>query len=452
MRDLIFAAFFTAYLPLILRYPHIGAMVWAWLSFCSPDEYLYGFMTTLPLSKIVAVVTVAALLLRREGRRPYIDGMMLTMLGFVLVGLVSASAAITPLPLNWEIFSKISKIIVLCFVLTSVLTTRRRLQALIVAMTLGLAFNGADEGLKVLVSGGGHHVIGVATMGDNNSFATAMLMCLPMLLYLNQTSSSPVARAGFVCALALCVISIIGTYSRGGFVGLVAFALGLIALNRNKLRNVFLVGVAGVVLMFAAPDTWYERIHSISSAGQDNSFMERVTAWKVSTLLALDRPFTGGGLHAIQDTDVWQRYGQDLAKLDFVPSAPMQARGMAAHSIYFEVLGDLGFLGLILFVTMLFLAVRCCGEIRRRVRMHEDLAWMGSLASMLRLSLIVYMVSGAALSFAYFEGLYLIVALLSITRRMLAEELAVRMPIPDVPSDSHGIDDPWNDLGFGQVI
>ncbi len=452
MRDLVFAAFFTAYLPLILRYPHVGAMVWAWLSFCSPDEYLYGFMTTLPLSKIVAVLTVAALLLRREGRRPYIDGMMLTMLGFVLVGLVSASVAITPLPLNWDLFSKVGKIAVLCFVLTSVLTTRRRLQALVTAMVIGLAFNGADEGLKVLVSGGGHHVLGVTTMGDNNSFATAMLMCLPMLLYLNQTSSNPIARAGFIGALVLCIVSIIGTYSRGGFVGLVTFALGLIALNRNKLRNLMLVGVGGVVLMFAAPDTWYDRIHSIGNAGQDGSFMERVTAWKVSTLLALDRPFTGGGFHAIQDTDVWQRYGQDLARLDFVPSAAMQARGMAAHSIYFEVLGDLGFSGLILFAAMLYLAFRCCGQIRRRVREHADLAWMGGLASMLRLSLVVYMVSGAALSFAYFEGLYLIVALLSVTRRMLAEELAVRAPIPGVPRAVHGTGEAWDNVGFGQAM
>ena len=129
----------------------------------------------------------------------------------------------------------------------------------------------------------------------------------------------------------------------------------------------------------------------------------------------------------------------------------MQARGMAAHRIYFEVLGALGFAGLVLFVAMLALAIRCCGQIRRRVREHADLAWMGSLASMLRLSLIVYMVSGAALSFAYFEGLYLIVALRSVLRRLLAEELAARTSIRVGPILSRGTDDGWNDLGFGQV-
>jgi O-antigen ligase len=108
---------------------------------------------------------------------------------------------------------------------------------------------------------------------------------------------------------------------------------------------------------------------------------------------------------------------------------------MAAHSIYFEVLGDLGFTGLLLFLGMLGFAILTCTTIRRRAKPHPDMAWMAELAGMLRLSLIVYMVAGAALSFAYFEGLYLLVALLSVTRHMQSVELAKRAnaePVFDV--------------------
>jgi O-antigen ligase len=103
---------------------------------------------------------------------------------------------------------------------------------------------------------------------------------------------------------------------------------------------------------------------------------------------------------------------------------------MAAHSIYFEVLGDLGFTGLALFLAMLVLAFVTCATIRRRARPHPDLIWMSDLAGMLRLSLIVYMVAGAALSFAYFEGVYVLVALLSVTRHMQSVELARRAGEP----------------------
>jgi len=447
MRDLAFAAFFMAYLPLILRYPHIGAMVWAWLSFCSPDEYLYGFMTALPLSKIVAVLTIGSLLLHRDGRRPYLDPLMGAMLGLLVVGLVSACLAVTPLDLNWDLFSKVAKIIVLCFVLTSVLTTRRRLQGLILAMVLGLAFNGVDEGLKVVLSGGGHHVLGVAEMGDNNSFALAILMCMPLLLYLYQTTTLKFSRLCFLVVLVLCGFAVVGTYSRGGFIGLVTFALCLIALNRNKLRNLALVGAGAVMLLVMAPPDWFNRIDTITDAQQDGSFMERVTAWKVSTMLALDRPLTGGGFHAIQDTSVWQHYSINMSALDFIPSGTVRQTGMAAHSIYFEVLGDLGFVGLALFVGMLVLSIRACGQIRRRAAPYEDLAWMRELAGMIRVTLIVYMVAGAALSFAYFEGIYLIVALLSVTRHMLAVEMAQRTPAALSATDEVA----WEDGELEQV-
>jgi probable O-glycosylation ligase (exosortase A-associated) len=433
VRDLVFLMFFAVYVPLALRCPQVGTMLWAWLAFTAPGEYLFGFMGALPLSKIVAVLTVGALILHRAGRKPYMDGIMLLMLAFAALGTVSASLSVSPLSLNWELYGKVLKIIALCFVVTSIVTTRRRLQGLIFAIALGLAFNGADEGLKVLLTGGGHHVLGIAEYGDNNQFAVAMLMCMPLLLFLHKTSANPIARAGLAGALVLCGVAVVGTYSRGGFLGLVALALGLIALNRNKLRNLILVAICGVVLLQAAPASWFSRIHTIGTAEQDSSFMGRVTSWKISTLLALDRPFIGGGFHAQQDTNVWQHYVPELPSVDVVASEPPSKTGLAAHSIYFEVLGDLGFTGLFLFVGMLVLGLRCCGIIRRRAGPHPDLAWMVELGGMLRLSLIVYMVSGAALSVAYFEAFYLMLALLSVTRRLLAEELAVRAQAASAP-------------------
>jgi probable O-glycosylation ligase (exosortase A-associated) len=221
-------------------------------------------------------------------------------------------------------------------------------------------------------------------------------------------------------------VAVVGTYSRGGFLGLLTLALGLVALNRNKLRNFAMVAASGLVLLYFAPAAWFQRIDTIGAVQTDSSFMDRITAWKVSTLMALDRPLIGGGFHAVQDTNVYLKYGEQLARLSFVPGAPLRPIGMAAHSIYFEVLGDLGFTGLAFFLAMLVLALVSCGKIRKRARAHADMAWMSELAGMLRLSLIVYMVAGAALSFAYFEGVYVLVALLSVTQRMQSLELARR--------------------------
>jgi putative inorganic carbon (HCO3(-)) transporter len=434
MRDLVFMAFFVAYLPAVVRYPHIGAMLWAWLSLCAPEEYLFGFMTAFPLSKIVAAVTVIAVAVQRDVRRPYLDGILACMLGLVAIGLVSAIASLSPLEANWYLFSKLAKIVVLAFVLSLVLSTRRRLNGLVFATALGLGFNGVDEGLKVLATAGGHHVLGITTIGDNNAFALAMLMCMPVILYLYNQTVHPLTRFTLMASEILCGVAVIGTYSRGGFLGLLTFALGLISLNRNKLRNFVLIGACGLCLLWAAPDTWFQRIDTIGQAQTDNSFLDRVTAWKISTLIALDRPLLGGGFHAVQDTDVYKHYAEDLPRLAWWPGAPPREAGMAAHSIYFEVLGDLGFTGLLLFMTMIVLALASCTAIRRGAKTHPDMAWMSDLAGMLRLSLIVYLVSGAALSFAYFEGLYILLALVSVTRHMQKRELARRAVTQSMPT------------------
>jgi hypothetical protein len=94
---------------------------------------------------------------------------------------------------------------------------------------------------------------------------------------------------------------------------------------------------------------------------------------------------------------------------------------------------------------MLVLSMRACGQIRRLAAPYEDLAWMRELAGMIRLSLIVYMVAGAALSFAYFEGVYLLVALLSVTRHMLGVELALRRPAEAI---GEGV---WDDAALEQA-
>jgi probable O-glycosylation ligase (exosortase A-associated) len=443
MRDLVFMAFFVAYLPAVVRFPHIGAMLWAWLSLCAPEEYLFGFMTAFPLSKIVAVVTLIAVAVQRDVRRPYLDGILACMLGLVAVGLVSASFSLTPQEANWYLFSKLGKIVVLAFVLSWVLNTRRRLHGLILATALGLGFNGVDEGLKVLATAGGHHVLGISTIGDNNAFALAMLMCMPVILYLYNQTVHRLTRFTLMAAEILCGVAVIGTYSRGGFLGLLTFALGLISLNRNKLRNLVLVGVAGLALLWSAPDTWFQRIDTIGQAQTDNSFMDRVTAWKISTLIALDRPLVGGGFHAVQDTDVYKHYAEELPRLAWWPGAPPREKGMAAHSIYFEVLGDLGFTGLALFLAMIVFALGSCTMIRRRARAYADMAWMSDLAGMLRLSLIVYLVAGAALSFAYFEGLYILIALVSVTRHMQKRELARRGPAPAVAASVQEPEEYW---------
>jgi putative inorganic carbon (HCO3(-)) transporter len=156
--------------------------------------------------------------------------------------------------------------------------------------------------------------------------------------------------------------------------------------------------------------------------------MGRVVAWKISLLIAMDHPLFGGGMHAVQNPMVWNTYRQDLGSVDFVDTPPADEFPHAAHSIYFEVLGDLGFIGLTLFLAILGTALWNSRQIKRICRGHASLLWASDLARMIQISLIIFIITGAALSMAYFELLYILVIMLSRCRRTVRLALEAETP------------------------
>ena len=153
--------------------------------------------------------------------------------------------------------------------------------------------------------------------------------------------------------------------------------------------------------------------------------MSRVASWKMNALVALDRPFLGGGYSAMEDPRVFRDYLPQFGMLDFIPTE-LPNTILAAHSIYFQVLGDLGIVGFTIFISML---ASCFYSVRRIMQMckgQKELEWATDLAAAMQQMLVVYMVGGAALSASYFELFYVQISVLSILRRSIMENTSVR--------------------------
>jgi len=252
-------------------------------------------------------------------------------------------------------------------------------------------------------------------------------MTIPMMYYLARHSAVRVIRIGLLAALGLAVVTVIATFSRGGFVGLMVLGLFMVKNSRNKFGSLALVAATGVLIYMLAPESWFERLSTINDASDDGSFMGRVVAWKMSWLIAMDHPLFGGGMHAVQRLLVWDTYRPFLYLLDsVVKTPPADTKPHAAHSIYFEVLGDMGFVGLMLFLSLLGLALRNCRSIIRMTRKQPTLAWATDLARMLQVSIVVYAVTTALLSMAYFEAIYIIFAILSRCRKTVQLTIAAQ--------------------------
>ena len=201
-------------------------------------------------------------------------------------------------------------------------------------------------------------------------------MVIPLAIYLARHSAVRAVRTGWLVVAGLSVVTVVMTFSRGGFVGMLLLGAFYVKNSRNKLASLGLVALAGVLIYALAPDSWFDRLNTIKEAGDDGSFMGRVVAWKISWLIAMDHPLFGGGPHAVQHLLVWDTYKPLLASLDFIATPPPDSTPHAAHSIYFELLGDIGFVGLGIFLACVGVAIWNCRWIVRQTP-QPSLAGLG---------------------------------------------------------------------------
>jgi probable O-glycosylation ligase (exosortase A-associated) len=423
-------ALFLVMLANAARCLHTGTLLWAWIALCDPQQYMYGIVETLPLNKIAVVAVFISLFIDQTKRKPYIDWHILLVGLFVLQGIISYSVGLTGADRTYNLLDKMIKIYMLCCVMTMANRGRLQIHSMVIIICMGMGIHGALEGLKYIYSGGSHIVVAPPSIGDNNYLAMATLMVMPLLVYLIRYSESRLIRFSFAGALLACFAGVVATASRGGLVGMAVLGLFLFLHSRRKVVTLLVIVLLAGGLLTYAPGRWLERMDTISAADEDGSFMARVSSWKLNTIMALDRPLTGGGYSALEDWTISDIYRQKFHRLDGLIASPELTVPLAAHSIYFETLGDLGFPGFFLFMAILFTGFRNIHHILRYARDDESLIWARDLAVLFRLSLIVFMVCGALLSAAYFELLYIMLTQVSVLRHHLEETVAAAKPLP----------------------
>ena len=431
-----FALVWMALLPLSLLSAHVGVLLWVWVALLSPNELLYGFMAGVPFNKVVALVTIALFFVSRERKQPYLDATLLLLLLLAASATMSWATGLAPGDDSTDLYEKLIKEIVLAFMISAVMTTRHRLNLLVLTVVVSLGFLAVKEGLISILTAGGHKIIGSLSIGDNNSLATALLMIVPLTWYLARQSAVRAVRVALLCVLGLSVVTVIMTFSRGGFVGLLLLGLFMVAKSGSRVRTFLLVAAVGGLIYSLAPATWFERLDTIKDASNDSSFTGRVVAWKISWLLAMDHPLFGGGPHAVQHAEVWSAYLPGLPALDWIATPPAGPTPRAAHSIYFEILGDLGFVGLSLFLALVLGAMWQCRQVVRLARGRPELRWAAELAGMAQISMVLYMTTGAALSMGYFELLYIMLALVSRLRRIVRAAVAQEARVAQAAVDA----------------
>ena len=441
MRDVMMFAAMLALVPLAFANSFNAFLLWGWTALLSPSFYLFGFMQGLRYNLIFAVIALGLWMLGKLEMKGKFNASSTNVLliAFTLQVTLSACFAYDGNPWNWDVYQNFIKSVSFALMIPVFVSSRLRIHAIILVICLALGFHGVVEGLKVVVTAGGHRVSGIPTsmMSDNNHFAVGMCMVLPLLIYLMLNLKERLARLAAMAGLGLTVLAVMGTNSRGGFLCLAVLGIWYALTSRRKILGVFVVITLAFIALQLAPDSWFQRMESIKSADLDSSFLGRVIAWKISTAVGLANPIFGGGVHAIQSAPVWQEFMYRTDFLSFVPTPPPAPFPRAAHSIYFEIFGDLGVLGFALFTGLIVNAFITARRIRRLIGNRPELLWARDLSDSLKLALVAYCVGGGGVSLGYFELFYVLIMLIEALRQHVlscSQPQEIKMGMHERPS------------------
>lgn len=403
MRDILILAIVLSGCIAALRKPWIGIMLWTWLSIMNPHRYAYGFSYDFPLAALATVCTLAGLISSSEKDSPFKGAPTIWLLIFMLWITLSWLSGLD-VSGDYMQWTKVMKIDFMLLIALVILRNKMHIFALAWTVAGSIALLGAKGGVFTILNGGNYRVWGPpgSFIEDNNEFALAVIITIPLLRFLQLQLTSLTSKYLMTGLMLLCAASAIGSHSRGALLAIAAMSLLLWLRGKNKIGTGLMMVFAAIMILTFMPESWFARMDTISNFEQDRSSMGRISAWWTAWNIACSY-LLGVGFNPATPA-IFANYSPYP---DFVH---------AAHSIYFQVLGNHGFIGLFIFLMIWISTWQTAAWLRKHSPPVAAADWCRDLGAMVQVALAGYLVGGAFLSLAYFDLPYNLMVLVVLAR------------------------------------
>lgn len=400
MKDLLVFAVVGCGLLATLRRPWVGILLYLWLAYLNPHRLCYGVAFGFPFTLVTVIVLLLALLFSREPKLPPFRREIIILLLFALWMTATTTTALLP-AFAWLRWQEVMKILFMAVLLVTLMNSRSRINGVVWTIILSIGYYGVRGGIGTILSGGQSRIYGpdATFIADNNDIALALVTNIPLAVYATTLTQRRWAKVAMVVFVGLQAIAVVGTYSRGALLGLLAVSLFLCWKSRYRFRATALVLLLLLSVYLVAPAAWFERMNTIGDYQSDGSAMGRINAWHFALNLASAHPIAGGGFDVFAP-ELFQQY------------APEPDNYHAAHSIYFKVLGEHGYVGLLLFLLLWISTWLTANRVRRIARRTKGAEWIDQLTGMAQVAMIGYAVGGSFSNLSYFDLPYHLMALI----------------------------------------
>jgi probable O-glycosylation ligase (exosortase A-associated) len=423
IRDIIVLGVIVGSAPFCFFRPYFGVLMWAMVSFLNPHRFSWGAAVTFPVAETIAIPTLGgALIFNRGWGRIFTRDMVLFLLFWAWVTFTTLrNTQVFEFQHfaydTWTRWQFVSKIFLMSFLTAALVDSWSRFRWLLLVIVASLSFLSVKAVPWMIATGGQFRLYGPrgTMLDDNNDVGLALTMTLPLLWFFAQCESHRWIRRIMAFTFLATIPAIFFTYSRGALVGLAVVVFAMLMTLRQRLLLLPLFMFAGLFAIFLTPESWQKRMDFRQDGALiDGSARQRLYTWNYVLNMVATHPITGAGFDSFTP-EMYDRYAPGGA------GVRPQGYVHGPHSVYFGVLGEHGYVGLFLYLSLIAGCQLTLIRVHRYgIRCGDQ--WMAGVARALQLSMVAFMVSGAFLGRQYFDYFFTLVACTVILKRLVVEE------------------------------
>ncbi len=425
MRDLIFVGYLAAIMLLAFKRPFLFTLIYAYIDIVSPQRLSYFLLNSIPLSLIMFVLAFLGFLVSDDKKNVRIAPRWVLLL--VLLAYCGYTTTIAAEPVAaLEKWSWVWKALVFAAFLPLTLHTKLRIEALILTMVLCASALIVTGGIKTAAGGGGYGSLVILIDDNSGLFEGSIISCvaigiIPLILWLAKhgTIFKPdrMVRLYAAALIFACLLIPVGTQARTGIVCIAVLGILLLRYARYRMLYLGTVAIIGLAAIPFLPSSFTQRADTIKDYKADESASTRIAVWAWTWEYVKEHPM-GGGFEVYRQNRIRYDIAQkekagELPPVDAPAVKEIVDQGRAFHSSYFEMLGEQGFPGLIIWLIIHIGGVWRMEVIARMYRKRDrpDEAWVAPLATALQNAQIIYVVGSLFVGIAFQAYFFMLIAL-----------------------------------------
>ena len=400
LRSLWLLFVYASFLGLSVRAPFVATLGYVWVDTFQPQEVAYVVLNQLPVAMIMGLVALVGYFLLDRRSPPPLTSQ--TVLQVCMVTWITLTLIWAQVPdAAWTKWDWAFKTVAFATFIPYIIRSRVQIEAFAQTYVFSLAANFVPYGLKVLISGGGYGInlglqAGNTGLSEGGLLSTSCLMAVPLAVFLASHSQLipklkvlPLAYWGIA---GLAVVTAIGTYERSALLGLVVLGIYMWVRTKHKIGFGIILAIATCAMIYTSSGAWNARVSTIGGYQSDSSALVRIEVWKWTLGFTATHPLGGGFATYLIDHVEVPAVGSDPGHTEF---------GRAFHSIYFEVLGETGYPGMLIFLLLAGSTFFMLRRIAKKAQSSSDLQWVVGLSNALQSGLAVFLTCGAFVGIAF---------------------------------------------------